>query len=252
MNRNCLEIRDLNYSIEGIKAVRNFTNVIESGQIVGLIGPNGAGKTTLFNIVTGVLKPDAGLIEFKNKQIQGLPPFKIAQAGISWTFQNIRLIKQISVMDNLLLAFHNQPGENLLRVFLNWKKCKESENVNRNRAVELLKYVNLMDLSNYLAGDLSYGQQKLLNIICCLATDAELLLLDEPLSGIAPEMIEKILSVMADIPHSGKSIFFIEHNLDAVMQICDKVIFMDNGLVVSSGNPEEVRNNPNVIKAYLS
>jgi ABC-type branched-subunit amino acid transport system ATPase component len=250
--KNCLlKIYNIEKSFEGIDALQGFGCQLGKGEIVGLIGPNGAGKTTLFNVVTGFLQADSGNIEYKGKSINKQQPYQISLAGISRTFQNIKLIRQISVLDNVLLAFHNQPGENLFNVLFRWGLCKRVEAQNMIKAMELLDYVNLQDKALHPAEALSYGQQKLLNIACCLASDADLLLLDEPLAGIAPEMIEKILAIIKDITKSGKSVFFIEHNIDAVMQVCDRVIFMDEGKVISEGKPEEVRNDPNVIKACL-
>ena len=151
----------------------------------------------------------------------------------------------------LALAFKGQAGEQLANVFFRWRKCKEQERRNRDKALSLLEQVGLDDKANDPAEALSYGQQKLLSIVCCLAADARIILLDEPVAGIAPEMIEKILGVIRDLPRQGKSVMLIEHNLDAVMQVCNRVVFMDAGAKISEGTPQQVRDDPKVIKAYI-
>ena len=220
-------------------------------EIVGLIGPNGAGKTTLFNVATGFLRPEQGRIAFKGHRLLDLPPYRISRAGIARTFQNLRLIRQISVLENVLLAFPNQPGERLGNVFFRWRASRTREAENRRAAMSLLADASLSEKADDPAEALSYGQQKLLSLVCCLAAGAELLLLDEPVAGIAPAMIEKILTMIRDLPKQGKSVVFIEHNLEAVIQICDRVIFMDAGRKISEGTPEQVRNDPRVMEAYI-
>ena len=151
----------------------------------------------------------------------------------------------------MLLAYKDQPGERLANVFLRWRMTRAHEAENRVRALELLEWAGLDGKADDQADDLSYGQQKLLSLICCLAADAQLLLLDEPVAGMAPEMVERILAIIRGLPDKGKSVIFIEHNLGAVMEVCDRVIFMDAGAKVSEGTPEEVRSDPRVIEAYL-
>ena len=251
MNNELLAVRELTKSFDGIKALVDFSFMLHPGQILGLIGPNGAGKTTLFNVVSGFISPDHGAIMYKGTQVVGEQPYRLATRGIARTFQNLRLIRQLSILDNVLLSFRRQPGERLGRVFFNWKRCLELEMANRNEAIALLEETKLANKAGDPAGDLSYGQQKLLSLVCCLAARSDLLLLDEPVAGIATEMIEKILGIIRELPSKGKSVILIEHNLDAVMQVCDRVIFMDAGTKVSEGTPEEVRNDPRVIEAYL-
>lgn len=220
-------------------------------EVLGLIGPNGAGKTTLFNVVNGLLQPDAGSVRFKEHVLIGCPVYRIANLGIARTFQNLRLIRRITVLENVLLCFKNQPGEKLFNVFFRPGLCKRHEAANREKAMELLRTAGLLEKANDLADNLSYGQQKLLSIVCCLAANAELLLLDEPVAGIAPEMAERILTIIADLPKQGKSAIVIEHDIDALKSIAQRMIFMDAGRKICEGTPGQVLNDPRVIEAYL-
>lgn len=246
-----LEIEGVWKSFDGVVALADVSCHIGKREIVGIIGPNGAGKTTLFNVATGFLRPERGEISFRRRQITGLPPYRISRIGIARTFQDLRLIRHISVLENVLLDFPNQSGERLGNVFFRWRACRTREVENRRLAMSLLADAGLTDKADDPAEALSYGQQKLLSLMCCLATGAELLLLDEPVAGIAPAMIDRILSIIRELPKQGKSVTIIEHNLDAIMQICDRVIFMDAGRKISEGTPEEIRNDPKVIEAYI-
>jgi ABC-type branched-subunit amino acid transport system ATPase component len=251
MSSELLEVQKLEKSFDGIRALAGFSCSLCQGEVLGLIGPNGAGKTTLLNVISGFLTPESGKAVFQGMNILGVPPHKIAMTGIARTFQNLRLVRQLSVLDNVLLSFKDQQGERLGNVFFRWKNIKEQEAANREEALLLLDEAGLSKKANDPAENLSYGQQKLLSLVCCLAAKGGLLLLDEPVAGIAPEMIENILGIIRGLANKGKLVILIEHNLDAVMQVCDRVIFMDAGAKVREGTPEEVRNDPRVIEAYI-
>jgi ABC-type branched-subunit amino acid transport system ATPase component len=246
-----LDIRNLDKHFDGVIALDDFSCTLNQSELVGIIGSNGAGKTTLFNVLTGFISPDNGYVAMHGTNLAGLSPHKRSLLGIGRTFQNLRLIRRLSVLENVLLFFKSQPGERLSNIFFRRRRCKEQESHNRDKALSLLKEVGLQEKASDPAEAMSYGQQKLLSIVCCLASDAEVLLLDEPVAGIAPEMIDKILSVVKSLPAQGKSVMLIEHNLDAVMQVSDRVVFMDAGAKISEGTPQEVRNDPKIIDAYI-
>ena len=246
-----LNIINANKKFDGTVALDDFSLEIPRDSITGIIGPNGAGKTTLFNVITGFLPLDSGEIIYNGKNLSRMPSYKIARTGIVRTFQQLRLITRMTVLDNILLSFQNQAGENLKNTFLFPRQVKKQERKNREKANELLAFMGIEEKAGDLVEDLSYGQQKMVSLACCLASGADLLLLDEPVAGINPEIIEKILKIIKKLQKAGKTFVLIEHNIEAVMQVCDRVIFMDEGKKIAEGDPESVRHDPAVIEAYL-
>jgi len=246
-----LEIRHLVKAFGGEIVLSDFSLSACGGETVGLIGPNGAGKTTLFNVITGFLSPEKGTVSFDGTKLVGLPPFRIANLGVCRTFQDVRLIRPLTTVENVLLASRDRTGERLVDVLFRWKRTTRRESKMREAAISLLESVGLLDTVDVAGGELSYGQQKLLSLVCCLASGAELILLDEPIAGIAPEMRGEILSIIRELPNKGKCVVVIEHNFDAISSICDRVIFMDAGEKKSEGTPDEIQTDPIVIETYL-
>jgi ABC-type branched-subunit amino acid transport system ATPase component len=247
-----LGIDGVSKSFGGLRALSEFTCRVTPGEIVGIIGPNGSGKTTLFDVITGYLRADAGRASFRGTNLLVQPAWRTAGAGVSRSFQTVRLARRLSVLENVLLGFGQQPGENLLNVFLRPRRCAASERRNTEIAFSLLEQVGLAEKAGHLADALSYGQQKLLSLTCCLASRGELLLLDEPVSGVDPQTIDVISVILARQPSQGKTVVLIEHNMEVVVRLCSRVIFMDAGAIVCEGSPDEVRRDPRVIEACIA
>jgi ABC-type branched-subunit amino acid transport system ATPase component len=245
-----LEIKSICKSFDGVDAVKNCDFSINKGELTALIGPNGAGKTTVFNIITRLIKQDSGRILFNGEDLGNLETHKIVKKGIVRTFQLIRLFPKLTVLENLLLARKNV-GDLITNNFLKFNKVKEEEKLNIQRCLEYLDMVGLKHMKSELAENLSYGQQKLVEIARVLATEAELILLDEPVSGVNPTMREKIKDMLKELKKRGKTILFIEHDMDFLMSIADKIVVMDHGEELAIGTPEEIKNNKKVSEAYL-
>ncbi len=235
-------------AFDGVQALHNFSAEFNQGTVSAVIGPNGAGKTTLLNVITGFVRPDRGSCYLEDMRISPGTPHRIAKQGIIRTFQDLRLIMELSVLENVLLAFSSQRGEKAIAALLGvWKP---DEMRFKEAGYQHLDDVGLADHAALSAAELSYGQQKLLTLACCFAAEADVLLLDEPVSGVAPNMIEKILQLLESASNQGKAIVFVEHDLNAVRRIASTVFVMDCGSVVCHGPTEEVLNSKHVIKVY--
>jgi ABC-type branched-subunit amino acid transport system ATPase component len=233
-----------------VQALADIQLALPSSGIIAIIGPNGAGKTTLFNVITGILRPNFGKTFLGDKDITSLQPHLIARLGVARTFQDLRFMRQVSVSDNVMLARPNQRGENFFYALTRIGVAKE-EAVNRSVCMDLIRFVGLEDKADRLAGELSYGQQKLLTLACCIATGARILLLDEPVAGVYPEMIEHILDFLLKLKVQDKLIVLVEHDLTAVRRVADQVIVMDEGHIIAEGPPVEVLARPEIMEAYV-
>jgi neutral amino acid transport system ATP-binding protein len=246
-----LKATKLSKSFGGIKAVNNAHIEVNRGSITGLIGPNGAGKTTLFNLLSNFIKPDSGNILFDNQPIDNLPTHKIATKGFIRTFQVARVLSRLSVLENMLLATPNQTGENFFKVWLQQGKLRAEERENKERAMTILESVGLAAKAYDYAGALSGGQRKLLEMARTLMTNPKLILLDEPAAGVNPTLINQICEHIVNWNQQGISFLVIEHNMDVIMSLCDRVWVMAEGTNLAEGTPEEIQNNSEVLEAYL-
>jgi branched-chain amino acid transport system ATP-binding protein len=248
-----LQLLNISKKFDGVHAVDDVSLMIHSSRITSLIGPNGAGKTTLFNIVTGFLAPDKGRLLFKGKVLCNIPPWQMARLGMARTFQSLRVFKKLTVLENVLLGIQGQAGEGLFNALFRFSGLSRQHRDSVKRAEELVDLIELSQHTQRLAETLSYGEQKLLSFACCLAADPDLLLLDEPVAGIQPEMIRKIDFLLRDLVEvKQKTVFLIEHDMDFVLQISDTVIVMDGGRIIAEGTPEVIRNNRHIVDAYLT
>lgn len=251
-----LDAQNISIVFGGLKAVTNFGLKLNKGELVGLIGPNGAGKTTVFNMLTGVYTPTSGQIVFtdeeKSKQLNSLKPFQITQLGIARTFQNIRLFKELSVLDNVRIAFHFNVKYNALGSILRTRKYFDEEERITARARELLKVFNIQDKENEKAKNLPYGEQRKLEIVRALATNPKVLLLDEPAAGMNPQETHDLMHLIRFIRDKfNLTILLIEHDMSLVMGICERIVVLDYGQTIAAGTPAEISKDPKVIKAYL-
>ncbi|WP_067514800.1 high-affinity branched-chain amino acid ABC transporter ATP-binding protein LivG [Endozoicomonas ascidiicola] len=252
MSQCLLEASDLSMRFGGLLAVDQMALNIRKGEIVSMIGPNGAGKTTVFNCLTGFYQPTGGKILFKEQAVEKLPGFKIARLGVVRTFQNVRLFKAMTVLENLLVAQHRHLNTGLLAGLFKTPSFRKSEKAATERAAFWLDKVGLTEFANREAGNLAYGQQRRLEIARCMVTDPELLMLDEPAAGLNPNETRELDELISDLRKShGVSVLLIEHDMKLVMDISDRIYVINQGRPLASGTPEEVRNNPEVIKAYL-
>jgi len=245
-----LEVRDVVHAFGGVRAVDGATLDVESGSITGLIGPNGAGKSTLFNCVSGFLRPQSGSVLLEGKRIEKSAPHRIARSGLVRTFQTPRALTRMTVLDNVMLAAPRNGGERLGGALA--RSARRRERTVRARAVELLELVRLDGHADALAGTLSGGQRKLLDLVRALMVEPRILLLDEPMAGVSPTLrVELLEHILALRDRDGVTLLIVEHDLDFVMRASDRVIVMNDGHVIAQGAPDEVRADERVVDAYL-
>lgn len=247
-----LEIQKLTCYFGGLKAVNNFNLTLLPNELVGLIGPNGAGKTTVFNLITGMYRPTSGSIKLLGEEISNLKPHQIAQKGITRTFQNIRLFSSLSVLDNVRIAYNFKVNYGVFHSILHSKKFGNNEKQIKEKSLQVLEIFGLANRANEIAKNLPYGEQRRLEIARALVSEPKLLLLDEPAAGMNPSEIKNLMELINFIhDHYHLTILLIEHQMKVVMGICQRVVVMDFGEIISQGNPEQIQNDPKVIEAYL-
>ena len=257
MEQPILHVSGLTKDFGGIRALNNIDLDVKEGEIVALIGPNGAGKTTFFNCVTGLYPPTKGEIyvynKHKNKQISlvGLKPNKVTEQGLARTFQNIRLFSQMTVLENVMIGRHCRTKAYIIGALLRDKRTMREEEEIIQKSHEILEKIGLTRYENEFAKNLPYGAQRRLEIARALATEPVLLLLDEPAAGMNPHETIELVSLIQEIASEGQSILLIEHDMKLVMSLSERIFVMDYGKKIAQGTPEEIRNNPAVIKAYL-
>lgn len=252
MSNPLLKMENIGIQFGGLKAVQNVNIYINKGELIGLIGPNGAGKTTTFNMLTGVYEPTEGEITFDGKSIKGLKPYQVTKRGISRTFQNIRLFKDLTVLDNVKIANHHLAKHSILSSIFRLPGHFKGEAEMEKESIDFLKIFGLDVYKDELAKNLPYGMQRRLEIARALAAGPKLLLLDEPAAGMNPQETQELMDLIAFIRKKfDLTILLIEHDMSLVMGICERIYVLDHGQLIAEGTPEEIRNNPKVIEAYL-
>ncbi len=247
-----LKVNNLSMRFGGLLAVDGVNITVSQGQVVSMIGPNGAGKTTVFNCLTGFYKPSGGEILLRGEPVQGLPGHQIAHKGVVRTFQNVRLFKEMTAVENLLVAQHRHLNTNLLSGLFKTPAFRRSERQSMDMASQWLERVRLTDVANRPANTLAYGQQRRLEIARCMMTRPQLLMLDEPAAGLNPRETDELEQLIAELrTQHSITVLLIEHDMKLVMSISDHIYVINQGRPLTDGTPEQVRNNPEVIKAYL-
>ncbi|OMC79545.1 high-affinity branched-chain amino acid ABC transporter ATP-binding protein LivG [Paenibacillus odorifer] len=247
-----LDVQQASRAFGGLKALNEVSLHINKGELIGLIGPNGAGKTTLFNLLTGVYPPSSGDIILSDQAVGGMKPYRINRKGAARTFQNIRLFTSMTVLDNVKIAFHQHARHSMFTSMLRLPKHFVEENEITQKAMDILKIFNLADQCAECAGNLSYGNQRRLEIARALAAGPKLLLLDEPAAGMNPNETRELMNLIAWIREEFElTILLIEHDMSLVMGVCDRIYVLDRGMLIAEGTPVEIRNHPKVIEAYL-
>lgn len=236
----------------GLTALTDFALTLPSGELIGIIGPNGAGKTTLFNLLTGVYRPTTGKLFFDGHDLTVLSTAHINRAGVARTFQNIRLFGELTVLDNVLVAMHKMMQTSLWHVAFHTRRLQREVEITMTRAIDLLREFGLEDKHSLFARHLPYGDQRRLEIVRALATQPQLLLLDEPAAGMNPTEKNELMTLIRRLNQKrGLTVILIEHDMNVVMNLCPKLVVLDYGVTIAKGTPEEIRKNPKVIEAYL-
>ena len=247
-----LEVKNLTKHFGGLTAVGDVTLELNEGELVGLIGPNGAGKTTLFNLLTGVYEPSEGTVTLDGHLLNGKQPYKIAALGLGRTFQNIRLFKDLTVLDNVLIAFSNHHKQHVFASFLRLPAFYKNEKELKAKALELIKIVDLDGDAETFAKNLASGQQRRLEIVRALATEPKILFLDEPAAGMNPQETAELTELIRRIKDEFKiTIMLIEHDMNLVMEVTERIYVLEYGRLIAHGTPDEIKNNKRVIEAYL-
>ena len=247
-----LKVDKVTKKFGGVVAIKDVSFEVKPLEIFALVGPNGAGKTTLFNIITGVIKPTSGKVYFKDEDITGLSPIKIVRKGIARTFQNIRLFSSMSVLENVLIGFEKSYEYNYFEAMFRFPRFFKQEKIHKEKAFEILKFLGIEKYANYNAKSLSYGNQRKVEIARALATEPDLLLLDEPAAGMNPKETDELADTVFRLREEmEKTILFIEHDMKFVQKIADRVLVLDYGKVIFEGKPADMMKDEKVIKAYL-
>ena len=246
-----LRIENVTQKFGGLTALNNVNMHVDKGEIVGIIGPNGSGKTTMFNIITGIYRPTEGQVLYQDEPITGMEPYLISRKGLARTLQNIRLFSRMTAYDTVVIGMHARTKTNMCDIVLHLPRKRREEKECEERAMELLKLVDLYDVRYELASSLSYGHQRRLEIARALATGAEILLLDEPAAGMNEQETDALLQIIRRIKELKKTVILIDHDMKFVMNICERLYVLNYGVLIADGTPEEISKNQDVIDAYL-
>ena len=246
-----LTLSSVSKNFGGLQVLHDVSFNMQPGSIFGLIGPNGAGKTTIVNLITGLIKPTSGELNFNGQNLSHIDSHEITRLGIARTFQNIRIFKEMNLLENVIVGMHDHLNYGAVSMLFNLRSYRQAETNAKQRALELLSWVKLDHKAQMLADNLSYGEQRKLELARALATEPKLLLLDEPVAGMNPTEKTELMAEIKNIRDRGFSIFMIEHDMRFVMELCDHIAVLNFGKIIADGSPQEVRHNQQVIEAYL-